>query len=570
MKPTRWPLVAGLLFLVSLTALALLGCGKSKDTVAGPPPTPTPVDELLAQANTALETILGNLTATPPTRPSDVNFSVPLSKYEQVLAQEPANPTANFGAGLLGVLSLSYDSEVNAAFTEWKNYLQDHVPFETGAAPSSPLGIPTALTPGRAAYRLPFSIVPLTTVALARSTRVAADPQISRVQAILRDRVLPRLTVAITRLGQAAADPAFVFVVTPAMQGDPDASPIELDPTDLLAFKAAAELLAAACHSAVSYNLGFASYDSPGLISGLSPGGSWLKLRSDGATHMLGARTMLLASLDDVDASIASLQAETDDQDDDFIGKGISPADIDDILLHVGQVREGLTSGITLNEDWDQNAATPKTDLTIRVDRLFTNPVADWKAILPPYAVSTEQRPLSGYWQAESGTRQVTAVLDSAGYYYGNYWRTASSGQPMEEYFYGPEDMRAPLSAAAQQEYLRISAKSGFTGDYGISINYEYAYLNAGSQLITVSWYDDYYLGAQNVYVPVITWTANSYDQWTWNVAALNGLFPGITSSPEMLSTFGYDPAWWSKTLVLDWTGNGAPVPPRLAVARRR
>ena len=506
---------------------------------------------------------------TPPTSPASVNFSAPLSKYEQVLAQEPTNATANFGAGLLGLLSLSYDSEVNAAFTEWKNYLKDHVPFEAGTSASSPLGIPTALTAGRGAYRLPFAIIPLTSVALARSTRVAVDPQISRVQAILRDRVLPRLTIAIARLGLAAAQPNFVFTVTPGMQDDPQATPIEIDPTDLLAAKAAAELLASACHSAVAYDLGFATYDSPGLVNALSPGGSWLKLRTDGAAQMLGSQAMLQASLNDVDASIASLRAETDDQNNDFI-KGLSSADCDEILLDVSKVREGVTSGITMNEDWDQNASTPKTDLNIRLDRLFTNPVADWKAVLPPYAVSTTQRSLSRQWESESGTRPQTVVIDSAGDYSGYYWLSANSGQAPDEYFYGPEVMLAPLSAAAQQELLRISAKTGFTGDYNITINFETTHLIAGTQSITVSWYDGYYLSGQSVYVPVITWTANSYAQWTWNVAALNNLLPDITTSAELLSTFGYDPSWWSKTLVLDWTGSSAPVLPQHLVARRR
>lgn len=579
MESARWPLVPGLLLLVSLCAVTLSGCSEPPP-VAGTEGDPTSVAVLLSQANAEMETIIGTISNTPPTSPAGINFSAPLAKYEQVLEQEPANATANFGAGLLGLLSLTYDSEVNAAFTEWKDYLTDRVPFESGPAALSPLGIPTALTAGRGAYRLPYAIVPLTTVALARSTRVAADPQISRVQNILRDRVLPRLTIAIARLGVVAAQPGFVFTVTHELQGDPDALPIEIDNTDLLASKAAAELLAAACHAAVAYDLGFATYDGPGLVSALSPGGSWLKLRTDGAAQMSNSRVMLVAALADVEASLASFQAETDNQNDDFI-VGISPADREEILLNVGKVRDGITNGITLTEDWDQNPSTAKTPLTIRLDRLFSDPIADWKAVLPPYVVTTTTGSLSGQWEADWQPRQLTVVIDSdsagAGYYSGYCWIEVSGGQVSGSGFGGSEVLRAPFAATVQQEYLRIQALPGYGGECYIYVNLYGSYLHTGSNQVTVDWYSQYYLSGHFVSVPVITWNADSYDGWTWNITAMNGLFPDITTSPELLSTFGYHRTWWRKTLVFDWaegsdgwSPRSTPRPPLPAVARRR
>src|SRR5262249_22379244 len=98
---------------------------------------------------------------------------------------------ARFGLAVLGLLILTSDTEVNAAFDEWKTYLQTRVPFEVTPTPRAPLGIPAGFTPGRDALDLPFDRVPLALVALARSPLVAPDPQLARLQAILHDRALP-------------------------------------------------------------------------------------------------------------------------------------------------------------------------------------------------------------------------------------------------------------------------------------------------------------------------------------------------------------------------------------------
>jgi hypothetical protein len=338
------------------------------------------------------------------------------------------------------------------------------------------------------------------------------------------------------------------------MQGDPEASPVEIDRTDILALEAAAELLAAACRAAVAYDLGFASYDSTGLVNALKRGGRWLKLRNDGASQLQGAQDMLVASLDDVVASVSSFRAETDLQDDDFI-KGISQASGDSILSRVAQVRQGLTAGYTLVADWDGQSGTPPTPLTIRFDRLFTQPIQDWKAVLPGYTVSTLRRSLQPQTAWESGTSMQTAQLDLPCVCSGYYYLYVSPGYPPQEYFSGPDSLRTPLRTAAQEQYQRVAAVSGFTGECNVSTSFDGS-LGAGTQSIMVHWEVYYGVARAVVFVPVITWDADSYAEWIWNVAALNGLFPDLTTSAGLLSTFGYEPASWTKTLVLDWTGS--------------
>jgi len=559
----------------AVSALALGAAACSKSTTSPDNATPASCDGL-ADANAQLETALYNLSFANPQRPADINLSVPLAKFEQVLTSDPSCAQANFGAAVLGLLSLSYDSEVNAAFDEWKTYLQARVPFQVGAATAArrslmPLGVPTTFVPGSAAYRLPFDLVPLSLLAQARASQVAVDPQISRTQAILRDRALPKLTQAIARLDAAARTPGFRFVVTPLMQGDAGATPVEIDRTDLLALKAAAEMLAAGCHMAVSYDLGFVTYDDAGLVAALSPGGSWLKLASGGAGHMAGAQASMVASIEDVRSSLSSLVSETDPQDDDLIKRGpggLTTAEIDSVLSRLDQVKQGLTVGFTMLADWDQNSGTPDSYLNIRCDRLFTSPVPDWKALLPGYTVAAVTRALDRGDRYEWGSSVQSVQIDTLGWYYGSHNLSVHPYGTYEDSSGSPE-LQAALRAAANEQYLRIHALSGFGGVCYINTSFPTTYLNPGRQGITVSWWAYYTFSATQVYVPEITWAANSYPEWIWPDPTMHGLLPGIATSDQFLGTFGYDPASWSKTVVLDWTA-GPVIAARARPVRRR
>ena len=290
----------------ALVALTLCsGCGKESSTAPEPE---SGSDALVNSADSVLALVLFDELGARPQRPSDVNLQAPYQYYNQ--AYQSPNLTAEgrvrarFGLGVLGLLILTSDGEVNAAFDEWKAYLQNRVPFEIVPSPHAPLGIPASFTSAREALNLPFDLVPLSLVSLVRSPLGAPDPQLSRLQAILHDRVLPRLTEAITHLDAVAADAGFTFEVTPAMQGDLLADPIEIDHTDILALRAAVKLLSSFCRVAVAYTLNFPAYDEASLLAAIQPNSSWLGLAGDGAAQMGLAQLDLLGSVDDVSGAI--------------------------------------------------------------------------------------------------------------------------------------------------------------------------------------------------------------------------------------------------------------------------
>jgi hypothetical protein len=558
----RSPVLRSLALVVSaLLIFAAAGCSK-KATKPKPGGTAGPTtSQQLAAADSILGVILSQQSSGQPTRPSDLDFSTPYNTYQSIYQSDPGNHHARFGLAVLGLASLTTNTEVNAAFDEWSSYLASHTPFVRPGAPAPatrPLGIPAGISNSREAFRLPYRLVPLSLLAESRAALIANDPQISRTQAIIRDLVLPKLDQTIVHLDALAAGDTFQFIVTPAMQGDPDASPVEIDVTDLLAMRSACNLLASLCNIAVAYNLGFATYDSAGLYAGIQPGSSWLKLASGGASRMGMAQARLLNSVDDLGEAITSLEAESDPQDDDLIKigpQGIQQASVDSVVANLATVRSAILSGFTLTEDWDHDAGTAELPLTLRVDKLFTSPVPDWKALLPGYTGSVTSRPHNRFYAQFVGSHTdslATFTVPSAGIYQGNYYLDVYGGQE-HEYVYGDDQIVVGLRAMVHTYYLHVQAISGWSGEFSASA-YFYGSLLFATNQKAVGAYASYSLATSSVAVPVITWNANDASQWIWPDPTFNGLLPGFSSSNQMLTTFGFDPAGWSKVNVLDFT----------------
>jgi hypothetical protein len=531
----------------------LAACGKDNKSLQEPDPTGAVAK--VQQANAALEQILyDQLNGPNPDHPDDVDFSEPYGLYNEALGLAPDNLDAHFGVAVTGLLILSADTEVNAAFDEWKAYLDAHTPFEAGSSARAPLGIPIVFRGGSGALHLPYDVITASALALAPIGRFDVDPQIERVQAILEDRVLPKARAAVTHLGRVASNAGYAFIVTPRMQGDEDEEPAEIDRTDILVLRAGCSLLAAACDVAVSYNLGFAAYDSLSLYSALQPGSGWLALRAGGADHMQSARAEILTSIGDLDAGITSLLGETDPQSNDVIKIGpddLARADVESVQVHLPDVTQALNGGYARVDDWDGDASTPDVRLKIDLGSLFTNPVPDWKALLPPYTASVERRTDNIDWHWGDDTPTITVTVPSAGQYHGEYWITVEDRQ-RDDIWDGTafvDELRSLIEA-------KLALAEAVPGWSGTFYGYAYAsgYLQPGEQEVQahLSWSYETIVG--EVFVPVITWDAQSFEQWILPDPTFNGLLPEIGSTGQLWSLFGVDGSNWDRELVLDWT----------------
>ncbi len=542
--------------LVLLLSLSVAGCSKrAQPTQSQGGGGGGSADHLVSKANTSLGLVIAALVAGPdPNRPSDVDFSQPYTLYQQALSLDPNHQDAKFGVSVLGLLSLTTDASVNAAFDEWAAYLAAHVPFEVPSGPR-PLDVPVRLGRARDALRLPLEVPALSLLALANPRLRGADPQLRGVQDIFELRVLPILAESMSRLGSLATDPGYRFIVTPEMQGDPGADPIEIDRTDILALRAGCGLLAALCDIAVAYDLNFAAYDSAGLVSAVSPGSNWLKLRSIGAARLDHAKLSLLGAITDGEASLTSLLAETDDQSDDAIK--IDPSDFtrasaESLKVYLGHARTALQSGFTITADWDGDGATPDVPLEIHPSALLDNPIRDWKAKLPGYSAGAVRRPALVRYEYGAGNTSRSASAPSSGYYSGGYWIYVYAGGRSES-GYGSAFLQTAARDLLFSRLATFQANPLWAGYYYASTSFA-GNLSGGTQSVPFEWYETYTVATAVVFVPTVTWNATSFGGWVWPDPDFNGLLPTIGSTSQLLSLFGYGASDWQRTVVLDWT----------------
>lgn len=553
-KASRWLA----LFVILACAALQLSCGG--DDPAAPEPCPECADDLAAQAYASLERRLFEEINSSPDRPSDIDFTEPHDLYRRALAEDASNLQARFGVALTGLLVLTSDAEVNAAFDEWDAYLSSNTPFEAPPAQAKPLGIPLGIGMSKDALRLPFDVVPMSLLAHGQIVQLRADPQLARIQAILRERVIPRLAEGVDLLAPVGADPDFRFIVTPLMQGDQEERARELDQTDVLAMRAAMSLLSAASRIAVAYEVNFAAYDSAHLYQAFQPGSGWMTLLPDGAAQMSTARDDMLNAIDDVDAALAALLAETDSQDDDIIKRGpgeVTEQDIHELRnQHLPDVRSGLTTGYTRVDDWDSDPATPEEPVTINVGNLLTNPVSDWKALLPSYSVHISQGAGGSNYDYSFGTTNVEFDVPTAGSYSASYALYFDLFDTYPVGVSGPAFMTDVLQQVA--EGLAAEVPETCFIEWGFARVSASGVYSQGVQTVSASWNRDYSSQDTCYFYPVIVWDADSFFEWEWPDPTFGGLLPDIPNQAELFRIIGFDEFDFSKQVSLDW-GDAIP-----------
>lgn len=560
-RPVLRGLHAAFFAALLVVAAAVLGCGGSGKSTA-PDTSSNPAAALVVQANAKLADVLfAQLNAPDPDRPSDVDFSEPLGLYSQALAADPMNRDANFGVGVLRLLALSVDAEVNDAFDEWSAYLASHTPFEARASQRRPLGVPLFFPDAGSGMKLPWGIVPLSVLAQQRGVLGGPDPQISRIQDILRLRVLPRLVEARTRL-LVAGTPGYQFWVTPRMQGDPGADSVEIDQTDLLVLASAAGLLEALCHTAVAYELGMSAYDSLSLHQAIQPGSGWLALATGGAGHVQATDDAMLGAANTLDLAITALLAETDPQDNDVIRRGpawVGTAEAESLRTQLDHVRAAFgAQGFTLVEDWDGNSGTPDVPLTIRLGAWFTNPVSDLKSLLPGYTGRVVRRPRQVYWDYFYAQGTLEAMVPVQGFYSVDLTLQLAHHDTVSSSESGYATLRTAARAEMANRIAELEANPEWTGDFYGVVSANGLATSSGLQSFSMSFSSTFGLASEFTFVPVIRWDAATFQTWTWPDPTLHGVLPGMSSTAQLLQTFGVEEAQWEQENVLDWTG-GSP-----------
>jgi len=365
--------------------------GCSSTSGSGPGPASDCTTEL-ATARVAMENEIYRLDQleSPPSEPGGIDFRAAEAAYQNAFATCDSSSEAGFGLALASFFVVTQDPEVVATWDRWSAFV-DTASFFEHDIPGSARSLPAmGGSPFRVGEPAPDPAGLARSIVLLPFAALTDPPQFSELQDLVRTEIVSRLDLGIELLGDVATDPGFRYTVTPKMQGDIGADPLELDLTEVEAILAASNVFGAFADLITAFNVDVGTYDSLGLLAALQQDSPFLGLADGGAARMADVRTRMLAAADRIDAAIDALEAETDSQDDDIIvieGEGThggpSEADLAEVRDRVDEVRNALNGPYVVNVDFDGDGI--ETAVTIDLHAFLTDPPANLKSLLPPY-----------------------------------------------------------------------------------------------------------------------------------------------------------------------------------------
>jgi len=394
---SRWfrSLLAPALLLAGLSLLVITGCEED-------PTGPSNAD--IEAAQTLIDEGFGLLVMAfeniDPSSETPADFTTPKAKFEDALELDPNNHDASVGLALCEIGLLSQDATLLAAIGE--------------IVPVTPIGRAVSGAPSPGFRRALGNITDSGTGILTptgwltwmqgRMTKIVqGDPAIDLdpLQSAVETVILPTVDAVIALLGAVESDATWTLLLTPQMQGFEDLDgQLEIDVTDIFLVDSTMHALKAMLHFFVSYNLNIPDtmVEAEVLAAFNQTDGTFLSLRTSGATNMGSVRTSLLAAIMKLGLFAASLEAEsldpTDDQSDDLIKLGTdgpTEEELDEIAANL------LDLSLALNGDFDVTDVDFDMDgmpdvLTVNLSTIFTAPVQDLKQLLPPYSWGSEDQ----------------------------------------------------------------------------------------------------------------------------------------------------------------------------------
>jgi hypothetical protein len=187
--------------------------------------------------------------------------------------------------------------------------------------------------------------------------------------------------------------------------------------------------------------------------------------------------------------------------------------------------------------------------MQVDIQQFFSNPIEDMKDMVPPYTI-TAGIDTSYDWNWTNGYENIEVTVEGdsqyVSFYYNYYWDHDNNQPNLETSGDVPEEL-ANFVDAILENLLNNYQNIG----YLIIYNYFSGFLMPGDNDITleISWSIDWGEEEGGFYYPVITWDANTFDEWKngWPDPTFNGIFPTWTLD-EMMEFLGMDEEDWQKT----------------------
>ncbi len=527
---------------ISLMCLICLGCSSDDDDETQQA-NPAAADSLVNLGNIALEQALFDLINGPgPEQPEDIDLSEPYDFYSRALTFNGDHPTANFGIGMLEVMMMSRDPEVQSFFDWMKEFIDADNYFEV---PPPTLQLPDGPSPILRLSDLGLPVLAPVKIARRMSGALDDDPRFSDMQDILLTELLPRVDRAIDRLDNIAGNETFVFTITPRMQGDDFEDPAELDQTEVRATIAGMYVVKALCLQLCSYDLDFDAYNGAGMLAAFSQGSDYATLLNEGQARMNSARSAWLNAINFVNSGINFLEHETDSQSDDIIRidpyDDLTQRDLDTLKHYLPLVQNSLNSTQVFMIDTDGDDGTAPEPITISLFNFFDSPLNDFKALFPAYTVALDTQAVESEYNWNDSL--VSAIVHVSQTQFYNWYRQASYEYGEERYSYDSRSFSAPAWDTAFENIVNQYSNSPYLY---VSMNY-YGTVQAGTDTVESQLYWNYEVATRSRFVPVITWQATNFSQWILPDPTFSGLFPAMTDA-EFKRIFDVREESWERT----------------------
>jgi hypothetical protein len=529
------------LLIMALLAITLVcSCGKDDDAIITPDDMDA-ADTFVGLGNTALETVLENVIGNME-NPEDLDLSAPYNLYLQAIAVDVDHPAANFGAGIIELMMLYQDVALQD-MSDRLNGMSDFRPFEISGG--SLFSIPqSGIVLNASGLSVPI-LAPL-----AISSEIAQLDSdivtIGEIRELVLNTILPKLNVVIDRLNIVTSYSEFVFIVTPGMQGDPNEDQIEIDLTEVYATLTGLEVFNALLNQMFAYNYEFTEYTQDEMLTALTPGSDFLALYDNGEGMMATAHRSWTLAVNHLENGINFLQNETDDQSNDVIKidpyDGITSEGINETLEFITVCREALTTGTEIGVEDDET-------LTLNLNQFFNDPVQDYKTIFPGYTSSVIEGELQDIWESLREDSDLEITIDHLGSAAWTKQMRWVDGVIVNEW----EDIRN-FDYPEIEEIWNQMVTDYFVPQYDNGIMQLSCYFNPdeiGTISVPIRKYIDYSEGIRK-WTPVITWDANTFDEWIFPNPTLNGALPDMTDE-RIKSLFGMDASSWEQVITLDW-----------------
>lgn len=565
-----------LAILVSLGLMVFTGCEEVDDNEVSAEDSTSAI----AKADSAtllMETMMDNVFNSEPDSVQDMidllDFSEPYALYSEAATLDPGNGDANFGMAFTGFLMLSQDQDLQDMLLRWEDYFSVNEPFlvsDGSMLGKHGYGLPLSID-GIGIPVLPYIEMP---VSLAKMS-TGDVPQFSEFQDLVETLFLPIVEESIAALELVDDDPDFTFTISPTMQGESEATPLELDLTEIYVLQAGLYALKGVLKTVVAYNFDFVSHDSAGIVTELSQGSDFATLKANGSTDLGLAYTSANTAFERVFSALDFLEAEVDDQSDDIITNDEQEYDIDEIRSDLEDAQAVLQGPHTIhfsywedvydNDGYWIDEIEVEDSLTLDISQFFNDPIQDFKAMLPPYTMSTQN-----YYDYERYSENVHVVVEESAVavtglndtYVMVTFRLLTYDEVPSIYAYVQIgiyswDLATQTPTGVPQgvwdlynDFLAVV--DDYSGD-----EYAYQYISfewsgnvtTGAALrIEGDYYIEYDFATATYVEPYPSWNAGSYAEWlaAWPDPTMNGIFPGMDAQ-RLADLLDFDEEDWNQ-----------------------